>query len=243
MIGTYKYKVAPKEVDFSAKMTLVALADHILETAGDNAEAIGFGTSVLNAKNRTWVLSRFYIEVSRYLNIYEEFTVTTWIESADKICSLRSFTVEDMQGNCVARASTLWSILDLSTRRVCDFSMLGPYHTFVVTRDGISVARPSKLRAIQDCSNAESIHRVNYMDIDFNGHTNSTSYIGWILNSLDLEWFKANKITAITLNFVHESRYAEEVSLYTRTTSNQIECTISTPEHAICLAELKTAQK
>ena len=54
----YTYYADPQQVDFTLRMTVPALANEVLNTAGVDAQRKGFGIDKLNKENRSWVLSR-----------------------------------------------------------------------------------------------------------------------------------------------------------------------------------------
>ena len=57
-IGTYKFVAEPFHVDFTGRLTLGVLGNHLLNCAGFHATERGFGMATLNEDNYTWVLSR-----------------------------------------------------------------------------------------------------------------------------------------------------------------------------------------
>ena len=74
-IGTYSFVAEPVHVDFSGKLTLGVLGNHLLNCAGFHAEERGFGMATLNEQHYTWVLSRLAIEVEEMPHQYEPFTI------------------------------------------------------------------------------------------------------------------------------------------------------------------------
>ena len=56
--GYYDFQVQPREVDLTKRATLIALGDHILHTAGEDADRNGFGI-------RTLPLAEFLKEIAQ----------------------------------------------------------------------------------------------------------------------------------------------------------------------------------
>ena len=50
----YTYYADPQQVDFTLRMTVPALANEVLNTAGVDAQRKGFGIDKLNKENRSW---------------------------------------------------------------------------------------------------------------------------------------------------------------------------------------------
>ena len=62
-IGTYKFVAEPFHVDFTGRLTMGVLGNHLLNCAGFHASDRGFGIATLNEDNYTWVLSRLAVEL------------------------------------------------------------------------------------------------------------------------------------------------------------------------------------
>lgn len=62
-IGTYNFVAEPFHVDFTGRLTLGVLGNHLLNCAGFHATERGFGMAELNEENYTWVLSRLAIDM------------------------------------------------------------------------------------------------------------------------------------------------------------------------------------
>ncbi len=214
VMGCYRYKVNPKDVDFRGLMTVSALCDCVLQSAGEDADFGGFGVRNLQEHDATWVLSRLALETERVLGEHEEFSVTTWVESLDRIFTTRHHRVCDAKGDVVARATTQWSMINRTTRRLISLDWLGGCHT---VDEKIGIERPAKLKPITDATSRET-HAVRYSDIDFNGHTNTTRYFDWMFDMVELKRMEKGRVARLDANFLRESRYGDSVSLMMNTT-------------------------
>ena len=77
-IGTYKFVAEPFHVDFTGRLTMGVLGNHLLNCAGFHATERGFGIATLNEDNYTWVLSRLAVELDEMPYQYEDFPIRTW---------------------------------------------------------------------------------------------------------------------------------------------------------------------
>ena len=82
-IGTYKFVAEPFHVDFTGRLTMGVLGNHLLNCAGFHASDRGFGIATLNEDNYTWVLSRLAVEL-------------------DEMPSVRRFLHSDLGGECLS---------------------------------------------------------------------------------------------------------------------------------------------
>lgn len=99
----YPFRVEPQEVDFSLRITLVALGGNILNIAGIDAHTKGFGVDALNKDNFSWVLSRIAFEFDYRPWEYVKYEIATWISDYGRMLSTRNFELTD-QTACVSAA-------------------------------------------------------------------------------------------------------------------------------------------
>ena len=57
-------------------------------------------------------------------------------------------------------------------------------------------------------------HRVSYSDVDTNGHTNNAMYMQWAMDTLEYEIASTRPVKEVTINFNHETKAGDIVSLY-----------------------------
>ena len=116
----YSYQVQPREVDLTKKATIFTLGECILHAAGEDADQIGFGVRELQRKNMTWVLSRMAVEVYRFPEEYERYTIGTWVGEISRLMTTRNFVVHDADDRRIAAASTCWAMIDMQSRLPLD---------------------------------------------------------------------------------------------------------------------------
>ena len=62
-IGTYEFMAEPFHCDFSQRLFMGHLGNHMLNAADFHSSARGFGMNYLMTIKRSWVLSRLAIEM------------------------------------------------------------------------------------------------------------------------------------------------------------------------------------
>lgn len=237
-VGKYHYRVLPREVDFTLKATLITIGDYVLHAAGEDAEIKGFSVDSLQRRNMTWVLSRMAIEMMRYPRQHEPYTVETWIEDVNRMMTNRNFILRDEAGEMIGAAGTCWAMIDFETRRPLDLRQNLDYAK-CVNPIPCAIEKPVRIGAVD----GEPVEKrtVRYSDVDFNRHTNSMKYLQWMIDALPLERLTGNAIRRIDLNFVHETKYGEEVGLYSEDTGTECRFEIRSGGQSVCKAILRWA--
>ena len=57
-------------------------------------------------------------------------------------------------------------------------------------------------------------HVVAYSDVDMLGHTNNAMYMQWAMDAVDYETASSMPVKQVTINFNHETKAGERVSIY-----------------------------
>ena len=209
--SVFRYKVDPRYVDFTQRVSISSLCDIILNAAGDDAYNLGFGIDVLGEKNLAWVLSRMCVEADALPAEYDEVTLHTWISDYNRLASTRNFTLADASGREICRAVTQWCMIDFTTRMPADMNTIAGMHEGIMVDAPSPCERPRRIRAVEGQQACR--HRVAYSDIDFNRHMNTMRYIDLMCDVMPIEALERMQALRFDLNFMREARYGDELTL------------------------------
>lgn len=212
-IGTYRFVAEPFHCDFSGKLTMSVLGNHLLNCAGFHAADRGFGIATLNENHYTWVLSRLAVELDDMPRQYENFSVQTWVENVYRLFTDRNFALLDKDGKPMGYARSVWAMISLETRKPADLLTLhaGSITEYVCNKE-CPIDKPSRIKVTEQQPIAE--YQTKYSDIDINGHVNSIKYIEHILDLFPLPLFKEKRLKRFEMAYVAESYYGDRLSFY-----------------------------
>ena len=212
-IGNYPFVAEPFHVDFTGRLTMGVLGNHLLNCAGFHASERGFGIAEINENHYTWVLSRLAIELEDMPRQYEDFSIQTWIENVYRLFTDRNFELQDKNGKTIGYARSVWAMISMETRKPADLislhgNNLGQY----VSDRECPIDKPGRIKVSVDAPVEE--YQTRYSDIDINGHVNSIKYIEHILDLFPIETFKEKQIKRFEMAYVAESYYGDVLSFY-----------------------------
>ena len=92
-VGTYEFIAEPFHCDFSHRLFMGHLGNHLLNAADYHSNDRGFGMNYLNPLHKTWVLSRLAVEMTDMPKAYEHFEVDTWVDNALRYFTNRIFAI------------------------------------------------------------------------------------------------------------------------------------------------------
>ena len=212
-IGTYKFVTEPYHVDFTGKLTMGILGNHLLNCAGLHASARGFNDASVDDSPYTWVLSRLAIELEEMPRRYEDFSIQTWIENVYRLFTDRNFAILNPEGKEVGYVRSVWAMINMDTRKPADLLTLhGGNLTDNICDKECPIAKPGRIKVTQQAPVAEYLTK--YSDIDINGHVNSIKYIEHVLNLFPMDTFKEKSIRRFEIAYVAESYYGDTLCFY-----------------------------
>ena len=111
-VGVYQFMAEPFHCDFSQRLFMGHLGNHMLNAADFHSTDRGFGMRYLLTINRSWVLSRLAIEMEEMPKMYTKFNVETWVESAMRYFTSRNFRVVGEDGQVFGYGRSIWAMID-----------------------------------------------------------------------------------------------------------------------------------
>ena len=180
-----EYKVRYSETDCNGRLKLKSFLDYAQEIAGEHAEALGVGVAKLREAHRAWLLSRVKIQISAYPAVGNIVTVRTYPQGFDRLFARREFRFLDSARNCIAQASSLWLLVDMSAARILPAQQEAG--ALMPDNSGLPIAFPA-LGKITPDEGQETLLQCTVRDtqIDLNGHLNNAEYAGLVQDALGM---------------------------------------------------------
>ena len=228
-VGTYEFLAEPFHCDFSGRLFMGHLGNHMLNAADFHSTDRGFGMAYLMTIKRAWVLSRLAIEMEEMPTQYTRFNVETWVESAMRYFTNRNFrvvgTTADGHEKVYGYGRSIWAMIDTETRQPTDIYAIdnGAIDKWVVTDKLCPIAKSSRVK-MSDAAEFVRTIDTHYNDVDINGHINSVKYVEHVLDLWPLSWYKNHQLKRFEIAYVAEAHEGEQLSFYREQTSEQSYC-------------------
>lgn len=114
---SFHSRIRYSEVDSRGHITLPAIIDYFQDCSNFQSEELGVGIDYLTEHHLAWVLSSWQIEVERYPRMGERVKVSTWPYEFKGFFGYRNFTMETEEGELLAYANSIWTLLDVENGR------------------------------------------------------------------------------------------------------------------------------
>jgi medium-chain acyl-[acyl-carrier-protein] hydrolase len=198
------YHIDLNSVDFKKELKLSSLFGYFQDIANQAAENLGVGINQLVEKyGVAFVLMRIRIDLIRNPKLDEEIIIETWPLKPGKLEFERDFIVYDTKGEVIARAVSVWVIMDLKKRRLKRSEAINLEYPELITEKAIDV----ELGKIKATENLETAYHktIGYSDIDFNGHLNNSRYVDFIMDCFPLKEHENYHTSSIEVNYINEA--------------------------------------
>ena len=223
-VGSYEFLAEPFHCDFSQRLFMGHLGNHMLNAADFHSSARGFGMKYLMTINRSWVLSRLAIEMDEMPVQYTKFRVETWVESAMRYFTSRNFRVvaplqQEGTGEVTEKVygygRSIWAMIDTESRQPTDIFSIdnGAINNWIVKDKECPIDKGGRVKMSDDAQFVRTIDTY-YNDVDINGHINSVKYIEHVLDLWDLDWYRDHQIRRFEIAYVAEAHAGDRLSFY-----------------------------
>jgi acyl-ACP thioesterase len=228
-------------VDAFGHLQVPAISGYLQEIAGRHAADLGVGLEALRARGLTWVLARQRLELPVPVLLGDTVTVETWPSGLERRAATREFVGRRGDGAEAVRATTVWYVLDVATRRpVRPQEVLDPRFPRPHLAP-VAPLSPGRLPALAHWELQKRFH-VRYADIDQNLHVTNASYVTWAIEAMPVEVWRASRLAAVEVEYLAEGLHGAAVlSRVARTAPGSFAHAIVREEDGRELARLATA--
>lgn len=205
-----KFEVHYYEVNNHEEANIASVLNYFQETSICHSAGIGNSVPTLIQSNLGWVIIQWYVEVKRYPVCGENITAETWASGFNKFYATREFNMYDDHENVIAKATSLWILMDISKRR--------PVR---IPQEFIDAYAPSNVRSIDfefkkfDKTEYEKVDDrefyIRRSDIDTNGHVNNVKYAEWVLETIPENIYSKYMLENFEIVYKKETTYGNKI--------------------------------
>jgi len=178
-------RIRYSETDSEGRLTLMSLLNYFQDCSTFQSEDAGIGVRYCLGKDLIWVLNSWQIVPLRLPMLGEKVTIATIPYEFQKFMGHRNFMMLDQDGNYLAKANSVWSLINLKTGRfqMPDENMIKGYP--VEPRIDMDYAG----RKISVPEGGEKKGEIVVMPhhLDANHHVNNGQYVSMALEFLPKE--------------------------------------------------------
>ncbi len=173
---SFKSRVRYSELAQDGQLSLGSLVDLMQDCACFEAEDLGIGTGTGFARKQAWILNFWQIEIDARPGLGEEMTIATQACGSEKMFGYRNFMLTDGQGGSIARAYSIWTMIDLERGKL---KMIDPkdMEIYGMAEPIPMEPVPRKIPVPEQGGMPQTPFSVREYHLDTNHHVNNAQFI------------------------------------------------------------------
>lgn len=112
---SFNSRIRYSETDCEGKLSMASLLNYFQDCSTFQSEELGIGVKYMEENHRAWVLSSWQIVVNRYPRLCEAVRIGTFPYDFKGFLGYRNFLMQTSDGELLAMANSMWSLIDLDT--------------------------------------------------------------------------------------------------------------------------------
>lgn len=207
------FHISAHDTDMKNKCKLTNICNYIQETAICHVLQYGMDPYEWMNKGLAWVLSRMKVEMYTYPGWKEIVKIRTWSRGTKGLYVYRDYEILDSKDNIIGKASSAWLIIDINRRRPLRPTSYLEAVNYKFIKDRVAISEELKPLEKHEYTGIIFSLPVKYSDVDMNHHVNNVKYSRWQLDSIPTERISKEEIKEFEINFLHETKLDETVSM------------------------------
>lgn len=227
------------QCDERQRLTIGSLIDYFQDVCNEQSYGNGVDSDYMTASGFAWVLNAWNVEIKRLPKSFEKVSVYTWPYEFKGFFGMRNFKMEDEQGEVIAFADSVWTLIDIHTGRPVKVpgEIASHYHLeepYPMEHAG------RKIPVMEEGGHAGSIVVARH-HLDVNHHMNNAQYVREASDYLPQDF----RVSRVMVEYRKQTRLGEKMEFYKTTQDNCVIIVMKDSEgavHAITKFDGKTPE-
>lgn len=202
------YRIAYSDADMNRRLRLSRLFTLLQGAATDHAAILGAGREKTLDRGILWIVTLQQATIRRMPVYDEQVKIVTWPGNPKHLLYPRWYRVVDRQENVLVEASSLWALMDRTTRKAVFPEQSGIVIPGVQT--GTEIPLPRSLPAPR--TDETAVFTVPFSYVDQNGHMNNTRYFDLAEDRVPAA-MRRKALFRVQSEYAREARLDEQITL------------------------------
>lgn len=217
---TKQYKIGFHQTDANFNLKPYEFFNMAQDAATEHCDLNNCGYPALIVKDLAWMLIKMNFEFIKMPVNLQDVVMHTWHKGQKGPVFYRDYILEDMDGNALIKGTSIWATVNVKSRSIARPEDM--YLDDCIVKEDALDDRSLKVQIPDDLPMvAESMHKVQYSDVDCNRHANNTSYIIWALNALPYDKLTTSAVKSLQICYLSESKPMSDIKIQVFTSDNK----------------------
>jgi len=234
---SHRYSITAADMDTGYRMTPNAVLLYYQDAWARYMGCLHLAAFDIVKQNLMWVISEFnawFTDQTAYWG--DDVEVTVWNSELSALRVYAEFRIAKTDGTELAYGYAIWTLLDTVAHRLAPNTPIAPQipvkAQVAKNEEAIGVAEWHKKHhfPVGGELRQQIEHRVNPINLDFNGHVNNRTYLSIAMQTANGDFMDTNAIRSLSIHWLREtflgdtltcSLYAWPEGTYLHTLANQ----------------------
>lgn len=201
---THRYSITAADMDTKYRMTPSAVLLYYQDAWARYMACLHLAAFDLVHQNLMWVISEFNARFEEQDAFWsQDVDVTIWNSELSALRLYVDFRITAMDGTLLSSGYGCWTLLDTQEHKLVANSILADQLPIL---DDFAIGTHKKIR-LPEGTNVlqEVIHRVNPINLDFNGHVNNRTYLSIAMQTVSERWQNVQSMRSMSIRWLKET--------------------------------------
>lgn len=224
-----KRPVTYSEVGADYKVDMAQIINYFQDCSCFQSDFLGVGPKSMEESGKIWILNSWQIIAEQYPKYGEQITVGTWAYDFKGPLGMRNFIIDDASGHRIARANSVWAMVDIGTGRPTrvDAAQIEAYK--MEPKEPMDYAG-RKIVISGDFETLEPV-RVTKACLDTNHHMNNGRYVAVAMEYLPDDY----SVRQIRVEYKRSAKYGDILIPKRQKTRGRVVILLENIEGEICV--------
>ena len=201
---THRYSLTAADMDTRYRMAPNAVLLYYQDCWARFMSCLHLAAFDIVKMQRLWVITEFNACFEQQTALWsDDIDVTVWNSEISTLRLYAEFRVRRTDGIEIAHGYGCWTLLDTESHRLAP---LTPIQQLIPILPEVTSDNHRKRRFPTDGTTLQQLeHRVNPINLDFNGHVNNRTYLSIAMQSADEPFMDAYAIRCLTIHWLKET--------------------------------------
>jgi acyl-ACP thioesterase len=207
------------DADHNSKITISKLLSMMHETAWSHVSYLKKGWQELHVEGLFWALAKLHLKVYKLPEWNDKIRVDTWAKERESIMFLRDYEVFSETGELLCCAISEWMLVDYRLNKIVRLERLNTHLDYPKNRCAFAGPVPRLQRL--DFPENPDFHTVGLSDLDVNQHVNNASYVRWIMDRFQYDFYNSHQIKEVVINYTNQLKAGDKYCISMQENASQ----------------------
>jgi acyl-ACP thioesterase len=201
---SHRYSLTAADIDTRYRMTPGAVLLYYQDSWARFMACLQLAAFDVVKINRIWVITEFNAWFEEQTALWsDEIEVSVWNSETSTLRLYSEFRMCRNDGVEVAHGYGCWTLLDTEAHRLAPLTPITPQ--LPVLAEMTSESHRKRHFPTDGTLQQQIEHRVNPINLDFNGHVNNRTYLGIAMQSADEAFMDAHAVSSLSIHWLKET--------------------------------------